>query len=252
MKNQEQAEELVKVTGQVYLRPVLTDEQLNIPCVTSRHRQQPRPPTTTPTGTTAATSSQRLDGRDRRPSQRNQRSDDDGCRWTIASAQHGQHHATTVAAPTTTTVPTATPTTHGPRWRHDDDGRRRHDAHLARRPAGSDPGYVKARGGSFCKVGPAGGTGEVFQDDATARILSGSGWGVTVSLRGGSNGEGVWNVLASECYNATDHVPDPPAGDRARRRGHLGPDGATAQLHRQRADHRQLQRIRGRATSPEC
>ncbi len=68
-------------------------------------------------------------------------------------------------------------------------------------------GYVSARGGSFCKVGPAGGTGEVFQDDATARIISGSGWGVTVSLRGGSSGEGVWNVLASECYNATAACP---------------------------------------------
>jgi preprotein translocase subunit SecD len=68
-------------------------------------------------------------------------------------------------------------------------------------------GFVPARGGSFCKVGPAGGTGEVFQDDATARILSGSGWGVTVSLRGGSKGEDVWNVLASECYNATTTCP---------------------------------------------
>ncbi|MGZ7011282.1 MAG: protein translocase subunit SecD, partial [Ilumatobacteraceae bacterium] len=68
-------------------------------------------------------------------------------------------------------------------------------------------GYVSARGGGICKVGPSGGTGEVFQDDATARIISGSGWGVTVSLRGGANGEGVWNVLASECYNATATCP---------------------------------------------
>jgi preprotein translocase subunit SecD len=68
-------------------------------------------------------------------------------------------------------------------------------------------GYVKARGGSVCKVGPAGGTGEVFKDDATARILSGEGWGVTVSLRGGSTGADVWNVLASECFNATAACP---------------------------------------------
>ena len=56
-------------------------------------------------------------------------------------------------------------------------------------------------------MGPAGGTGEVFQDDAAARILSGEGWGVTVSLRGGSAGEGTWNVLASECFNATATCP---------------------------------------------
>jgi preprotein translocase subunit SecD len=68
-------------------------------------------------------------------------------------------------------------------------------------------GFVAARGGSFCKVGPAGGTGEVFQDDATARILSGSGWGVTVSLRGGANGADLWNALASECFNATATCP---------------------------------------------
>jgi preprotein translocase subunit SecD len=73
--------------------------------------------------------------------------------------------------------------------------------------APDESGYIKARGGSFCFVGPAGGTGEVFQDDATARILSGSGWGVTVSLRGGSNGEGVWNTLASECFNASELCP---------------------------------------------
>jgi preprotein translocase subunit SecD len=68
-------------------------------------------------------------------------------------------------------------------------------------------GYVSARGGSICKVGPSGGTGEVFKDDATARILSGTGWGVTVSLRGGASGEGVWNTLAAECYNASATCP---------------------------------------------
>ncbi len=103
---------------------------------------------------------------------------------------------TSVPAPTTTVVPGATTTT------------------VAGNPTNTLPdvppestGYVSARGGSICKVGPSGGTGEVFQDDATARIISGSGWGVTVSLRGGSSGEGVWNVLASECYNATATCP---------------------------------------------
>jgi preprotein translocase subunit SecD len=47
----------------------------------------------------------------------------------------------------------------------------------------------------------------LFKVDAAARIISGSGWGVTVSLRGGSQGEGVWNALASECFNATATCP---------------------------------------------
>jgi preprotein translocase subunit SecD len=47
----------------------------------------------------------------------------------------------------------------------------------------------------------------VFQDDAAARILSGSGWGVTVSLRGGAAGEGTWNQLASECFSGSTLCP---------------------------------------------
>src|SRR4026209_1435861 len=59
VKNQAQAEELVKVTGQVYLRPVLSDTQLNIPCVTSAPNKPSSSDTTTttssPTTGTAAT-----------------------------------------------------------------------------------------------------------------------------------------------------------------------------------------------------
>ena len=62
-------------------------------------------------------------------------------------------------------------------------------------------------GGGQCYVGPAGGTGEVFENDAAADILSGSGWGVTVGLRSGSDGEGVWNTLAAQCYDGTDACP---------------------------------------------
>jgi preprotein translocase subunit SecD len=206
VKNQAQAEALVKVTGQVYLRPVLTDQQLNIPCVTSAPSNTPTTTSTTPTGTTIATS--------------NPGSTVAGS-TTVASGTNAPtttlaggpsrlpgtaNTSTTVAAPTTsTTVPAGTPTTTVP------------GGTTTTTVAGSEStlpdvppdqtGYVKARGGSFCYVGPAGGTGEVFQDDATARILSGSGWGVTVSLRGGANGVDKWNVLASECYNATALCP---------------------------------------------
>jgi preprotein translocase subunit SecD len=206
VKNQAQAEELVKVTGQVYLRPVLTNEQLNVPCVTSAPSDKPATTTTTPTGTTVASS--------------NPGSTVAGS-TTVASGTNAPtttlaggpsrlpgtaNTSTTVAAPTTsTTVPAGAPTTTIP------------GGATTTTVAGTEPtlpdvppdqtGFVKARGGGICYLGPAGGTGEVFKDDAAARILSGSGWGVTVSLRGGANGVDKWNVLASECYNATDLCP---------------------------------------------
>jgi preprotein translocase subunit SecD len=62
------------------------------------------------------------------------------------------------------------------------------------------------RGGGECLVGPAGGTGEVFENDASAQIIGG-GWGITVGLRNGAEGEDVWNALARECYNGGDTCP---------------------------------------------
>jgi preprotein translocase subunit SecD len=213
VKNQAQAEELVKVTGQVYLRPVLEDTQLNIPCVTSNPNEQPTTTTTTPTGTTtpsgtvatsdttatpvasstsSAPTTTAPGGPSRRPSTANTSPS------TSVAATTTDAPTTTVAtdAPTTTVVGGSTTTTVA----GDTTG-------TLPEVAPDQSGYVKARGGSFCLVGPAGGTGEVFQDDASARILSGSGWGVTVSLRGGSSGADVWNVLASECFNATATCP---------------------------------------------
>jgi preprotein translocase subunit SecD len=205
VKNQQKAEELVKVTGQVYLRPVLTDDQFNIPCVTSSPTNQSTDSTTTTVAgsttsvagstTTAAgvTTTTAAGGPSRLPSTANTTPTTIEATPTAAAAP-----TTTVAtdASTTTTPGGATTTTVAG------------DTTGTLAPVGpEESGFVAARGGSFCKVGPAGGTGEVFQDDATARILSGSGWGVTVSLRGGAAGEDVWNVLASECYNATASCP---------------------------------------------
>ena len=204
VKNQAQAEALVKVTGQVYLRPVLTDDQFGLPCVTGAPTATPATTDTTPTGTGVTSStSATVAGSTTVAS---------GTDAPTTTAPGGParlpgtaNTSTTVAASTTSTVPAGTPTTTVP------------GGATTTTVAGTSPtlpdvppdqsGYVKARGGSFCKVGPAGGTGEVFQSDATARILSGSGWGVTVSLRGGSTGADVWNVLASECFNATAACP---------------------------------------------
>ncbi len=66
---------------------------------------------------------------------------------------------------------------------------------------------LKTRDGEICQVGPSQGDGTVFtKDSAKAQIINGS-WGVTVDLKSGSGGEGVWNALAAECYNGTSTCP---------------------------------------------
>ncbi|MCU1367721.1 MAG: secD, partial [Ilumatobacteraceae bacterium] len=43
--------------------------------------------------------------------------------------------------------------------------------------------------------------------DAQATIITGTGWGVTITLRGGASGEGVWNQLAAECHGQEQTCP---------------------------------------------
>lgn len=217
VKNQAQAEQLVKVTGQVYLRPVLTDDRFGIPCVTNAPSTTPATTnTTTPTGTVATSNT----GAGAVPSTVAGSTTVSGTNAPTTTAAGGPSRlpgtantTTTVAESTTSTTSAGTTTTVA--------GGATTTTVAGGAPTttvagtqGSLPdvppdqtGYVKARGGSVCKVGPAGGTGEVFVDDAKARILTGSGWGVTVSLRGGSKGVDVWNVLASECFNGTATCP---------------------------------------------
>ncbi len=58
----------------------------------------------------------------------------------------------------------------------------------------------------ICSVGPAGGTGAVFEPDARAELAE-SGWGITVSLRPGADGQDVWNDLATQCNHTTSTCP---------------------------------------------
>ena len=200
VKNQAQAEALVKVTGKVLLRPVLIDDQLGSQCNTNA------PPVTTDTTPTGSTTSSTPGATTSTVAGSTTVS---GTNAPTTTAPGGParlpgtaNTSTTLAAPTTSTsVPTGTPTTTvaGGVPTTTVAGT---TATLPDVPE-NQAGYLLARGGGLCKVGPSGGDGTVFQDDATARILSGSGWGVTVSLRGGSTGADVWNVLASECFNAT-------------------------------------------------
>ncbi|MBK5330378.1 MAG: protein translocase subunit SecD [Ilumatobacteraceae bacterium] len=205
VKNQAQAEALVKVTGKVLLRPVLIDDQFGSQCNTNA---PPVSTDTTPTGSTTSTTP----GATTSTVAGSTTVSGTNAPTTTAAGGPARvpgtaNTSTTLATPTTsTTVPTGTPTTTVAGGAP--------TTTVAADTSGTLPdvpedqaGYVLARGGGLCKVGPSGGTGEVFQDDATARILSGSGWGVTVSLRGGSNGADIWNVLASECFNGTATCP---------------------------------------------
>jgi len=56
------------------------------------------------------------------------------------------------------------------------------------------------------QVGPAEATGDVFENDAAADISSGQ-WAVVVSLRGGAEGEDVWNALTTKCFNREATCP---------------------------------------------
>src|SRR6185312_3731341 len=74
----------------------------------------------------------------------------------------------------------------------------------------SDPAQsqvLPTNDGAQCYVGPAGGDGTVFEHDAQATVIPGAGWGVTVTLRGGDSGEGVWNQLAAECHGQQQTCP---------------------------------------------
>jgi preprotein translocase subunit SecD len=66
---------------------------------------------------------------------------------------------------------------------------------------------LPTRDGQQCQVGPSGGDGTVFEKDSAQAEIIGGGWGVTVALKGGSSGEAIWNALASECFNGETACP---------------------------------------------
>jgi len=74
----------------------------------------------------------------------------------------------------------------------------------------SDPNAIiivdNTDGSETYQLGPAFGTGEVFNNDAKADIIQ-SDWGVRVTLRNGSNGADLWNIGAAQCYAKTTVCP---------------------------------------------
>ena len=66
---------------------------------------------------------------------------------------------------------------------------------------------LPTRDGTAECVGPAQGTGEVFERGSAEPTLDASqGWGVSVDLRGGE-GRDTWNNLANQCFNRVPTCP---------------------------------------------
>lgn len=61
-------------------------------------------------------------------------------------------------------------------------------------------------GSEIYQLGPSFATGEVFNNDATADIISG-GWGVSVTLKNGAAGSDLWNIGAAQCYAKSTTCP---------------------------------------------
>jgi preprotein translocase subunit SecD len=66
--------------------------------------------------------------------------------------------------------------------------------------------YAGQKDGLIYLLGPAGATGEVFTNEATAQIDAG-GWAVSVNLRDGAAGEDQWNALAKQCFEGGEGCP---------------------------------------------
>src|SRR3954451_3359398 len=176
VNDQQQALDLVNVTGKVYLRPVLTCGAL--PTSTT--------PTSTATGDTSAPTTVAPAGTDAA---------------SVGTGSPGPSRRVTTAPPTdpasSTTTASTTPTSDG-------------SATSSTVLPYSDPTKSQVlpnRDGGACQVGPSAGDGTVFsKDSAEARIIDGR-WGVTVGLRGGGEGEGVWNAVATQCYSGGETCP---------------------------------------------
>ena len=186
VKNQAEAEKLVQVTGQVYLRPVIA-------CGAA-----PDPNATTTTAPGAITTTTAPGGPARPLSGASATTPPPTTPTTESGTPTPAASATTTTPPTTTSPNTTAPGTTVP------------GATATPTRVVSDPTQqqvLPTLDGGQCVVGPAGGSGEVFNNDASASIVAGQGWVVVVGLRSGANGEDVWNVLAKSCYDGDSTCP---------------------------------------------
>ncbi|MEY4361896.1 MAG: putative protein-export rane protein SecD [Actinomycetota bacterium] len=205
--NQDDALRLVQVTGAVLLRPVLQA----IPITTSNTQQPSGTDVPTESSVTPVDSTPSTDG----PTSSEVPSTEGVASTTAAPGPSRALPSSATLPPTTTpTSPSASdvpgtdvvtsepPSTDAPA-----------DSSSPTPTPGGDPTdptatvYVQNLDGSeMYQLGPAFATGEVFKDDAAADIING-GWGVRVSLKGGSEGAGLWNIGAASCFNASAQCP---------------------------------------------
>jgi len=188
--NQDDAIKLVQVTGAVLLRPVLLSQVIDTPdsiadgastTIADSSTTEPAVPTSTPSDATTT-----LPGGPARPATATSVPDDTSTTTSIVES-------TTTTEVTGTEAPTVT-----------------EDTVPAEMPDPTDPAATvfvqNADGTEFYQLGPAFATGEVFNSDAQADIISG-GWGVRVTLRGGANGADLWNSGAARCFAKDSSCP---------------------------------------------
>lgn len=167
VKDQQRALDLVGRTGEVQLRPVIQMGQAQT--------------TTTVAGGTSTTA----------PGAQQTATTVAGAKTTettlaeptggVGSARHPMVATTTTVATTATTAPASTAN------------------------AGQEV-LPAMKGDLLYLVGPVAANGEVFEKEAKAEINNG-GWAVVVTLRGGADGEDVWNALAKKCFDGISECP---------------------------------------------
>lgn len=210
--NQDEALRLVQVTGAVLLRPVLLAQQI-APVDTSSTTIADGSSTTIAGGSSTTTTTT-VDG-----------SSTTAPVTTLASsttAPGGPSRplpqvATSVPTDDSTTIPgttdstLATPGTEIPLGAEAPTGS---DVTSPTPPAEmGDPADPTATiivqntdGSEIYQLGPSFATGEVFNNDAKADIIT-SGWGVRVTLKSGSTGSDLWNIGAAQCYAKSTTCP---------------------------------------------
>jgi len=219
VQNQNEAIALVQVTGQVFLRPVMSQCQtLDISATTTTAAGETTVPGTTvpggtlpgstvPGSTVPGTTAAPGPGRGVSSSNTSTTTDATATADAAATTVVGTETTVGISPASATTTPVAAPvgpTTTAAPQAVDENGLPIPESDPNNSQflpvAGADPPQ-------YCLVVPQQGTGEVFQDNAGATIIPNSGWGVTVDLRDGTQGNDIWNALASQCFNRAQTCP---------------------------------------------
>ncbi|NDA77969.1 MAG: protein translocase subunit SecD [Actinobacteria bacterium] len=205
VENQDEAIRLVQVTGAVLLRPVLASQAIDTtvttvaPDASTTVADAQSTSTSSSTSTTPVTST--ADTTTTVPA---------GPARPLAPTTVDPGSSTTVVETTTVAPDTSVPSTDVALVTEAPLGSTTDSTVPSSMPDPTDPTATvfvqNADGSEFFQLGPAFATGEVFNSDAQADIISG-GWGVRVTLRGGASGADLWNVGASKCFSRDTTCP---------------------------------------------